>query len=73
MTANINKLKGKIAERGMTQISLSNALQMSPSTLHRKIKSGGLGFSIGEIHRLAEILHLTQTETDEIFLYENSH
>lgn len=73
MTANINKLKGKIVERGMTQNALSNALRMSQSTLHRKIKEGGLGFSIGEIHRIAEILCLTQEETDEIFLQHNSH
>ena len=68
MKADIYKLRGKIVERGMTQGELSVALHMSQSTFYRKMKTEGRSFSIGEVHRIVEILGLTQEEASEIFL-----
>lgn len=61
-------LRGKIAERGMTQEKLARELSMDKSTLSRKMKSEALDFSVGEMHRIVEILNLSKTEAGEIFL-----
>ena len=61
-------LRGKIAERGMTHEKLARELSMDKSTLSRKMKSEALDFSVGEMHRIVEILNLSKTEAGEIFL-----
>lgn len=61
-------LRGKIAERGMTQEKLAQAMSIDKSTLSRKMKSEALDFSVGEMHRIVEILGLSKAEAGEIFL-----
>lgn len=68
MQVNVAKLRGKIAEQGLTQEKIANDLSIDKSTFSRKMKSDALDFSIGEMHRIAEILHLSKTEASEIFL-----
>lgn len=72
MRVNVGKLKGKIVERGLTQEKVSAYLSMDRSTFSRKMKSSALDFSIGEMHRMAELLGLSQEEASHIFLTENS-
>ena len=73
MKVDTDKLRGKIAERGTTQEKLASLIPMNKSTFSRKMRSAGLEFSIGEMHRIAEILPLTKEEAQEIFLSVNSH
>lgn len=61
-------LKEKIAAANLTQDSLAIKIGMNPSTLYRKIKSGGEGFTVGEIHRLVDELHLSDKDAQAIFL-----
>jgi putative phage repressor len=68
MTASMNRLRGVIRERGLTQQEVSEKLGIDPSTFYRKLASGGLAFTIGEMHRLADILQLTPEESAQIFL-----
>ena len=68
MRVNIAKLRGAIASAGYTQERLSDAISMDKSTFSRKIKSDGLTFSIGEMHKIVSILNLSKTEASEIFL-----
>lgn len=68
MRVDVALLRGKIAERGMTQEKLARELSMDKSTLSRKMKSEALDFSVGEMHRIVEILNLSKTEAGEIFL-----
>lgn len=68
MQVNVAKLRGKIAEQGLTQEKIANDLSIDKSTFSRKMKSDALDFSIGEMHRIAEILHLSKAEASEIFL-----
>lgn len=68
MRVDIAKLRGKIAERGLTQEKLAIELAMDKSTLSRKMKSEGLEFSIGDMHRLVGVLNLTKKDASEIFL-----
>ena len=73
MKVNIDKLRGKIAERGTTQEKVASQIPMNKSTFSRKMQSEGLEFSIGDMHQITEILQLSKEEAGEIFLSENSH
>lgn len=61
-------LKEKIAAANLTQDSLAVKIGMNPSTLYRKIKGGGDGFTVGELHRLVDELHLSDKDAKDIFL-----
>lgn len=62
----IAKLKGKIAENGLNQMSLAEAAGMDRSTLSRKMKNAE-AFTIGEANRIVTILKLTKDEAVAIF------
>lgn len=68
MTASMNRLRGVIRERGLTQQEVSEKIGIDPSTFYRKLASGGLAFTVGEMHQLADILQLTPEESAQIFL-----
>lgn len=68
MKTNINKLKGKMAENGYNQTDLAEKLNVNRATIYRKFECDGLSFTIGEAHKIADILNLTQEEAVEIFL-----
>lgn len=68
MADQMDFLKEKIAAANFTQDSLAVKIGMNPSTLYRKIKGGGEGFTVGEIHRLVDELHLSDKEAQAIFL-----
>lgn len=66
---NAMKLKGKMAEKGYTQQSISAVLGINPSTFQRKM-SGDTEFNRGEIAALRKALELTSEEVDGIFFAE---
>lgn len=68
MPNSMDVLKEKIAAANLTQDLLAAKIGMNPSTLYRKIKSGGAGFTVGEVHRIVDELHLTDVEAQDIFL-----
>lgn len=68
MSTNMNLLKGKLRERGMTQQELACKIGMDPSTLSRKLASDGLKFTVGEMHEVAATLELSANECKAIFL-----
>ncbi|MBQ3089542.1 MAG: helix-turn-helix domain-containing protein [Oscillospiraceae bacterium] len=68
MRVNVDKLRGKIMEKGLTQEKVAGMVSMDRSTFSRKMKSEALEFSIGEMHRIADILSLTREEASQIFL-----
>ena len=72
MQVNVNKLRGKIAESGMSNEMVADALGIDGSTFFRKMKADGLSFSIGQMHSLVSVLHMTPAEACDIFLSQNS-
>lgn len=60
------KLRGKIVEKGLNQVSLAKKTGMDRSTLNRKLKNGE-AFTIGEASKIAIILELTKDEAMTIF------
>ena len=61
----VQKLKGKIVEKGKSVETVSADLGINPSTFYRKLKNNS--FKIREADKLIEILALTGEEASAIF------
>nr|WP_306799569.1 XRE family transcriptional regulator [Enterocloster bolteae] len=64
---NINKLKGKVVENGVTLERLAAEIGMDRATMYRKIKAGGENFSIKEADLIVKSLRLNKEEAVNIF------
>lgn len=62
----VAKLRGKIVENGLNQMTFAKAIGMDRSTLNRRMKDGE-AFTIGEAGRIVTILKLTKEEAADIF------
>ena len=67
----VNKLKGKIIEKGMTVAKVANALNIDPSTFYRKMKKNS--FEICEVDILVNELSLSRDDANDIFFGNVSH
>lgn len=63
---NINKLKGKIREKGLTYKILAQKIGIGLTSMNYKINGKNL-FNQEEIKKLKEALRLTDNETIDIF------
>ena len=73
MKTDVDKLRGKMAERRVSQEEISSKLGMNPSTFYRKMKSDGLTFTVGQMHKIVEVLDISPDEAKSIFLNRDSH
>jgi len=64
---NINKLKGKIVENGLTIGELAKEIGLDKSTLYRRLNNDGETFTIREANLICSVLGLTSKEVTEIF------
>ncbi|NMB41002.1 MAG: helix-turn-helix transcriptional regulator [Firmicutes bacterium] len=64
---NVNKLKGKIVENGLTIGILAKKLGIDRSTLYRKLSDEGEMFTIKEANLICNILNLSAQEATAIF------
>lgn len=71
MMVNVNKLKGKIVELGLSIPELARILGIDKATFYRKINTGGCKITIGEAELIAKTLKLTPDELNEIFFDSN--
>ncbi len=67
MVVNVQRLKEKIAEKNHDQESLAEAMGMDISAFCKKMKNGGNGFTVGDIHTMIRCIPLTKEEAMEIF------
>jgi len=67
---NINKLRGKIIEKGMTVKEVANKVGMDRSTFYRKLNNEGETFTIKEVNQIRNVLGLTVDEAVSIFFTE---
>ena len=63
---NVDQLRIKIAEAGLTIPALAAQMKLNPATLYRRLANGET-FTIGEASQIAGILHLTADESVSIF------
>lgn len=64
---NVNKLKGKIVENGLTIEKLANSIGLDKSTLYRKLNNQGETFTIREANLICKELKLSGQEATVIF------
>jgi len=68
---NVNKLKGKIVEKGITVRILAKEIGVDQSTLYRKLKNNGDDITIKEANLIMKSLNLTIEEANAIFFSHN--
>lgn len=73
MGTNVKDLMDTIKAKGMNVPELANKIGIDASTLYRKMSAGGEKFTIGEVHKMMEVIPLSQEEANRIFLSINSH
>lgn len=64
---NINKLKGKIVERGINVSDLAKLIGIDKATLYRKINANGEAITIREADMISKELKLSREEVNDIF------
>lgn len=64
---NIEKLKGKIKESGMTTVAIAEKSGILRETLYNRLDGRG-EFKASEIVALSTVLRLSKAEREEIFL-----
>lgn len=65
---NVNLLKAKMKEHGLTQGNMAGRMGVSLSRFNAKLNGrGGAEFSLGELQALKTILALTPRQVDQIF------
>lgn len=65
---NINKLKGKIVEKGMTVSTLADAIGVDKGTLYRKMRNNGETMLLRDANAIIKALSLSCDEAISIFL-----
>lgn len=64
---NVNLLKGKIIEKGLTVSELAAKIGIDKATFYRKLRSKGENFTIKEADLIASNLALNRDEINSIF------
>ena len=64
---NVNKLRGKIVEQGITVEKLASQIGIDRSTLYRKMNNEGESFTIKEANLICKALNLNGQEATAIF------
>lgn len=69
MNTNMNMLREKMENRRITNDEMAKQLGIDPSTFYRKLKANGTTFTVGQIHKIVEVLGLKPEESTAIFLW----
>lgn len=67
MYVDVNKLKGKTVERGLTGEKMAKAIGIDQSTYYRKLGDGGGSFTLAQVFEIADTLELGKDECIAIF------
>ncbi len=69
MSTNMDILRGKMVEKRISSEELSRQIGMNPSTFYRKMRAEGESFTVGQMHKIVEILQLSHSDAASIFLW----
>ncbi|ARW13393.1 helix-turn-helix domain-containing protein [Lactiplantibacillus plantarum] len=68
LNMNMDRLRGLLVERHVTQDEVATALKINRSTFYRKISEGGNRFTAEEIFKMRDFIPLSDQEVIDIFL-----
>lgn len=66
-TININKLRGKIVENGLSIGELAKIMGIDRATLYRKLSNNGESLLVREANAMVDVLHLSAEDAISIF------
>lgn len=69
MSTNMDILRGKMVEKRVSCEEMARKVGIDTSTFYRKMKLGGMTFTVGQMHKITEVLNLTHEEATSIFLW----
>lgn len=67
MRVDIDLLKKSIAASGKTKETVAKELGIDYSTFSRKMNSDALAFSVGQMHKMVDVLSLSADQAKSIF------
>lgn len=67
MRVDVELLKKSIAASGKTKETVARELGIDYSTFTRKMNSDALAFSVGQMHKIADVLDLSADQAKSIF------
>lgn len=67
MRVDVDLLKKEIALSGKTKETFAKEIGMDYSTFTRKMKRSALTFTVGQMHKITEVLNLSYARAAEIF------
>lgn len=67
---NVNKLKGKIVEKGLSVTEVAMKIGIDRSSLYRKLNNEGETLTIKEANLIVKVLEIPPDEAIEIFFGE---
>lgn len=72
MQIDVNRLKGKTVELGLTGAAVAEKLGIDQSTYYRKLGAGGGSFTIAQAQMISKILELSPNECSTIFFWKQT-
>ena len=69
MSTNMDILRSKMAELKLSPEDMAREIGVDASTFYRKIKTEGVNFTVGQMHKIVDVLKLTREEAASIFLW----
>lgn len=66
-------LRGKMEKCKITNDEMAKQLGIDPSTFYQKLKADSTSFTVGQMHKIVEVLGLEPEEATAIFLWQYSH
>ena len=67
MRVNVELLKRSIAASGKTKEAVAREIGIDYSTFSRKMNSEGLSFSVGQMHKIVDVLGISDETASAIF------
>ena len=65
----MDALRSKMVEKRINGEEMAQKIGINTSTFYRKMKSDGMSFTVGQMHKIAEVLELSHEEAASIFLW----
>ena len=67
MSMNVNKLRAKIVEKGLSIDIVAKEIGINRSSLYRKLNNAGETLTIKEANAIVKVLNITADEATDIF------
>ena len=72
MTVDVLALEQAIKSANKGKGQLAREMNMDQATFYRKMNSNGEKFTVGEMHKLIDVLGMSRESAVAVFLFQNS-